>query len=117
MCLQKLSLRTQFEWRYSDGNPKTQLAHQKNPPKKDLGRGLIRRHSRFCLLPCQGDVDSILRRDEVIEAHVVLGNGELHALDVTRKLVSTRLVVRRDRRSVVHSYIAAIIGGEDHGHR
>ena len=43
--------------------------------------------SRSGLLPCHGDVDSFRRRDEVIDAYGVLGNGELHALDAARKPV------------------------------
>ena len=42
-----------------------------------------------CLLPCHGDADSFLRRDEVIEALSVFSNGELDAFDATRKLVPT----------------------------
>jgi hypothetical protein len=34
-------------------------------------------------LPRHGNVDSFLRRDEVIEAYGVLGNGELDALEAT----------------------------------
>ena len=40
------------------------------------------------------NADSFLRRDEVIEALSILGNGELDALDLTRKLVPARTIVR-----------------------
>jgi hypothetical protein len=45
------------------------------------------------LLPRHGDADSLFRRDEVIEALSVLGNGELDALDDSVKLVPSRPVV------------------------
>ena len=51
----------------------------------------------------------------MIEAHSVLGNGELDALDATGKLVPSRPVVRRDRSPRVHSNVATIIGREDQG--
>ena len=46
------------------------------------------------LLPGHSDVDSFLRRDEVIDAYRVFGNGELDALDATRKFVPVRPIVR-----------------------
>src|SRR6266851_8678387 len=43
----------------------------------------VRRQPRLCLLTRHGDADGVLRRDEVIEAHSILSNSELNALDVT----------------------------------
>ena len=45
-------------------------------------------------LPRHSDADSFLRRDEVINALSILGDGELNALDHSVELVSTRPVVR-----------------------
>ena len=45
------------------------------------------------LLPRHGDTDGFLRRDEVIDAFSILGDGELNALDATRKLIAVRPVV------------------------
>jgi hypothetical protein len=39
-------------------------------------------------------MDGFLRRDEVIEAYSVLGDGKLYALDATRELIPTRPLVR-----------------------
>ncbi len=47
-----------------------------------------------CLLPRHCDADSFLRRDQVVDALGVLGNGELHALHATRKLVPSGPIVR-----------------------
>jgi hypothetical protein len=63
-------------------------------------------------LPRHGNVERLLRRHEVIEVYDILGNGDLHAFDATRKLVTTRTVVGRNGRSVVHSHVATIIGDE-----
>ena len=37
------------------------------------------------LLPRHGDADGLLRRDEVIDADSILGDGELNALHATRR--------------------------------
>ena len=50
--------------------------------------------SENSLLPCQSDAYSFLRRDEVIEALSILGNGELYSLDGACKFISPRSVVR-----------------------
>ena len=42
-----------------------------------------KREQLYGLLTRHGDTDGVLRRDEVIEALSILGNGELDALDVT----------------------------------
>ena len=41
--------------------------------------------------------------------------ASLDALDLSRKLISSRPVVRRNRSSVVHTHVAAVIGREDNG--
>jgi hypothetical protein len=46
------------------------------------------------LLPRHGDAYGFLRRHEVIDACSILGDGELDALDATRKLIPARPVVR-----------------------
>ena len=69
------------------------------------------------LLPRHGHVDGFLRRDQVIDAHSILGDGQLNALHPARKFIAARPVVRRHRGSRVHSNVAAVIGGEDHGCR
>src|SRR4051794_24982413 len=42
---------------------------------------------------------------------------DLYPLDLAIELVSTRTVVRRNRRPTVQAHIAAIIGRENHRHR
>ncbi len=46
------------------------------------------------LLPCHSNADRVLRRDEVIYALSIRGNGELHALDDSVELVPPRSIVR-----------------------
>ena len=46
------------------------------------------------LLPRHSKADSVLRVDEVVEAHSVLGNSELNALDDSVEFVPTRAVIR-----------------------
>jgi hypothetical protein len=60
-----------------------------------------------------GNAHSVLRRDEMVDALSIFGNGELNALDDSIELVASRPVVRRDGRFRVHSHIASIIGRED----
>jgi hypothetical protein len=60
--------------------------YEKAPPEK-LGRGSKEKtQSRLYLLPRHGNSDGLLRRDKVVEAHRILGNGELNPFDATRKL-------------------------------
>jgi hypothetical protein len=66
---------------------------KKARPRETLG-GSKGKELHLCLLSRHRDVDGFLRRNEMIEAYGVLGNGELHALDVARKLVPARSVVR-----------------------
>lgn len=67
------------------------------------------------LLPCHRHLNGILGLDEVIKAHRILGNGELHSLDGSRERVLSRFVILRDRGSGIPSDVAAIVSGEDHG--
>jgi len=46
------------------------------------------------LLPRHRDADGFLRRDEVIDAFSILGDGQLNALHATRKAIPARTVVR-----------------------
>jgi hypothetical protein len=46
------------------------------------------------LLPRHGDADSFLWRDQVIGAHSVLLDGQLHAFDAAVELITARTVVR-----------------------
>jgi hypothetical protein len=48
----------------------------------------------FSSLPRHGNADCLLRRYKVIEAHGILSDGELHALDDTVEFVPARPIVR-----------------------
>ena len=58
------------------------LARRFRREKEFTGSGSdpVKRQPSICLLPRHGDVDSLLRRDEVIDADSVLSDGELNAL-------------------------------------
>ena len=48
---------------------------------------------QFCLLPRHGHANGYLRRDEVIQAHSILGDGELNALYDPVEFISTCAIV------------------------
>src|SRR6266852_3802389 len=63
--------------------PCTPPAHHRTSLLWSPSSDFVPRQPRLCLLTRHGDADGVLRRDEVIEALGVLGNGELDALDPT----------------------------------
>src|SRR5580698_5789658 len=93
-----------------------QLHNQKSRPRETLD-GRRGNNYNLCLLPCHGDADGFFWLNEVIKAYRVLGNSELDPLDLARKLVPSRSVVRRDGRSRVDAHVATIVSREDHRRR
>src|SRR5206468_3172289 len=68
---------------------------------------------QFRLLPCHGDADSVLRRDEVIRALGRIADGELHPLDRSVERIAARAIVWGHRGAAVLPDIAAVVGGKD----
>lgn len=85
-----------FHWPSSEGHFlrwRSRLAGMTNDPPLHDSAGAVE-DVAFVLLTGHGDADGFLRRDEVIDALSVFGDGELDALDATCKFVAVRSVVR-----------------------
>ena len=69
------------------------------------------------LLPSHHCADRVLRLDHVIRILRVVGDRELHALDLAVEMVANRTVVRRNRGARILTHIGAVVGGEDRRQR